>query len=104
MALAAGPERQVGKLVIRNIGLMLSGRLEQPLLDADTVVAENGRIVAVGRAAECDTGGDGVVVVDALGCALSPGADRQSRASGVRRLDAAAGSARLDRQHDERRG
>ena len=49
MALAAGPERQVGKLVIRNIGLLLSGMLEAPILDADTLVAEGGRIVAVGR-------------------------------------------------------
>ncbi len=72
MALAAGPETQRGKMVIRNIGLLLSGRLEQPILDADTVVAEGGRITAVGRAAECDTG-DAQVVIDAHGCALSPG-------------------------------
>ena len=72
MALAAGPERQSGKLVIRNVGLMLSGRLEAPLLEADTVVAESGRITAVGRAADCDTA-DARVVVDARGCALSPG-------------------------------
>jgi enamidase len=72
MALIAGPERQVGTLVIRNIGLLLSGRLEQPILDADTVVAEDGLIVAVGREAECDTGG-ARVVIDAQGCALSPG-------------------------------
>jgi hypothetical protein len=36
MALAAGPEAQLGKLVIRNIGLLLSGRLEEPILEADT--------------------------------------------------------------------
>jgi enamidase len=72
MALAAGPEKQIGKLVIRNIGLVLSGRLEQPILDADTIVAEAGRITAVGREKECDTG-DARVVIDAHGCALSPG-------------------------------
>lgn len=72
MALAAGPERQDGKLVIRGIGLLLSGRLEQPILDADTVVAEGGRITAVGRERDCDTG-DARVVVDAKGCALCPG-------------------------------
>ena len=72
MALAAGPEQQVGKLVIRNIGLLLSGRLEQPILDADTVVAEGGRITAVGRAKDCDTEG-ARVTIDAHGCALSPG-------------------------------
>ena len=39
---ATGPQ----KLVIRNIGLVLSGALENPILDADTVVSENGRITA----------------------------------------------------------
>ena len=72
MALAAGPEKQTGKLVIRNIGLMLSGALEAPLLDADTIVAAGGRIVAVGRAAGCDTGG-ATVTIDAQGCAAAPG-------------------------------
>ena len=43
---ATGP----GKLVIRNIGLLLSGAIEAPILDADTIVAENGRITAIGRA------------------------------------------------------
>ena len=72
MAIAAGPEKQVGKLVIRNIGLLLSGALEAPVLDADTVVAEGGRIVAVGKAAACDTG-NASVTIDAHGAALTPG-------------------------------
>jgi enamidase len=72
MALAAGPERQVGKLVVTNIGLLLSGALEAPILDADTIVAENGRIVAIGKRADCDTG-DARVTIDAHGCAVSPG-------------------------------
>ncbi len=72
MALAAGAEKQIGKLVISGIGLLLSGRLEQPILDADTIVAEDGRIASVGRAADCDSG-DARVVIDARGCALSPG-------------------------------
>ncbi len=72
MALAAGAETQVGKLVIRNIGLMLSGRLEEPILDADTIVAEGGRITAIGRAADCDTG-NARVSIDARGCAAMPG-------------------------------
>jgi enamidase len=72
MALSAGPEAQLGRMVIRNIGLLLSGMLEQPILDADTVVAENGRIVAVGREKDCDTE-QARVVIDANGCALSPG-------------------------------
>src|SRR3977135_588391 len=44
-----------GKLVIRNIGLLLSGALEKPILDADTIVAENGKITAIGRAKDVDT-------------------------------------------------
>ena len=43
---AAGPT----KLVIRNIGLLLRGAMEKPILDADTIVAENGKITAIGRA------------------------------------------------------
>jgi enamidase len=72
MALAAGPETQTGKLVVTNIGLMLSGKLEAPILDADTVVAEGGRITAVGRAKDCDSG-DARITIDAQGCALAPG-------------------------------
>jgi enamidase len=72
MALSAGPEKQVGKLVITNIGLLLSGALEAPILDADTIVAESGRIQAVGRRADVDTG-DARVTIDAHGCAVCPG-------------------------------
>ena len=80
MGLAAGPEKQVGRLVISNIGLMLSGALEAPVLDADTIVTENGRIVAVGKRADVDVG-DARVVIDAHGCAVSPGLiDMQRRA------------------------
>ena len=72
MALAAAPEQQQGKLVIRGVGLMLSGMLERPILDADTVVAEQGRITAVGREKDCDTEG-ARTIIEANGCALSPG-------------------------------
>lgn len=72
MALASGPETQRGRLVIRNLGLVLSGRLEAPILDADTVVVEGGRIVAVGRAGDVDCG-DARVTIDAQGCAVAPG-------------------------------
>jgi len=72
MALAAGPEKQVGKLVVTNIGLLLSGALEAPVLDADTIVAEAGRIVAVGKRLDCDTDG-ARVSIDAHGCAVAPG-------------------------------
>ena len=60
------------KLVVRNIGLMLSGDLDAPILDADALVAENGRIAALGKENELDTGGAGTVV-DARGTTLCPG-------------------------------
>ena len=72
MALAAGPEKQTGKLVIRNIGLLLTGKLEAPILDADTIVVEGGRIAAVGKQADCDLGG-ATQTIDAHGCAATPG-------------------------------
>ncbi len=61
-----------GKLVIRNIGLMLSGALERPILDADALVAIDGRIAAIGRLKDLDTEG-ATTIVDANGCALAPG-------------------------------
>jgi len=60
------------KLVIRNIGLMLSGALENPILDADTVVAVNGRITAIGRAKDVDLA-HATTTIDANGTALAPG-------------------------------
>jgi enamidase len=53
MAVAAAAETS-GKVVIRNIGLMLSGDIDRPILDADTIVVNNGVITAVGRQADCD--------------------------------------------------
>jgi enamidase len=61
-----------GKLVIRNIGLLLSGDIERPILDADTVVAVDGRITQVGKAQDCDTA-NADTLIDAKGVALAPG-------------------------------
>jgi enamidase len=60
------------KLVIRNIGLLLSGDLAQPILNADTVVAMGDRITAIGRDKDTDTSG-ATVTIDAKGTALAPG-------------------------------
>src|SRR5213595_3595040 len=65
---AAGPTR----LVIRNIGLVLSGAMEKPILDADTIVAENGKITAIGRAGDVNAGG-ATTIVDANGTTVAPG-------------------------------
>lgn len=61
-----------GKVVIRNVGLMLSGDIEAPILDADTVVVDDGLIVAIGREKDCDTDG-AQRVIDCRGTALCPG-------------------------------
>ncbi|MDJ1158964.1 amidohydrolase family protein [Chelatococcus sp. SYSU_G07232] len=68
------PQKSAGptKLVIRNIGLMLSGDLGQPILDADTIVAVDGRITAVGREKDVDTEG-ATTLVDAHGTTVAPG-------------------------------
>src|ERR1700704_859931 len=65
---ATGPS----KLVIRNIGLLLSGALEKPILDADTILAENGKITAIGRLKDIDTEG-ATTVIDANGTTVAPG-------------------------------
>ena len=60
------------KLVIRNIGLLLSGAIENPILDADTIVAENGKITAIGRAKDVNTEG-ATTIIDANGTVVAPG-------------------------------
>jgi enamidase len=60
------------KLVIRNIGLLLSGDLTNPILDADTVVAVGDRIAAVGKEKDVDTSG-ATSSIDAKGTTLAPG-------------------------------
>lgn len=62
----------VKKLVIRNIGLMLSGKMEEPILDADCLIAIDGKITAWGRAADMDTEG-ATTEIDANGSTLAPG-------------------------------
>lgn len=60
------------KTVIRNIGLLLSGDLANPILDADCIVALDGRIAAIGKAKDLDTD-QADVEVDAKGTAVAPG-------------------------------
>ncbi|MCP4392167.1 MAG: Enamidase, partial [Gammaproteobacteria bacterium] len=72
MATATTGATPTGKLVIHNIGLLLSGALEQPILDADTIIAIDGRISDVGRKGDLDTGAADIVV-DAGGTTLVPG-------------------------------
>ena len=63
---------QAAKLVVKNLGLILSGKLEEPLLDGDCVVAVDGRITAIGDQRELDTD-QASTVVDAKGISIAPG-------------------------------
>jgi enamidase len=61
-----------GKVVITNLGLMLSGDLRRPILDADTLVIEAGKISAVGKQSDCDLS-HANTRIDAQGTTLAPG-------------------------------
>ncbi len=60
-----------GRLLIRNIGLVLSGDLAQPILDADAILVTGGRIDGIGRAADFDE--EGAQIIDARGTTVAPG-------------------------------
>jgi enamidase len=57
------------KTLIRNIGQIVSGDIAKPLLDGDSIVTADGRIVAVGRGLDDDAD----TVVDARGSTVVPG-------------------------------
>src|SRR5438045_5225367 len=64
-------QKPSASLVIRNIGLLLSGDLDNPILDADTVLAVDGKIRAIGTQKDIDS--EGATVIDAKGTTLAPG-------------------------------
>ncbi|NQW84291.1 MAG: amidohydrolase family protein [Alcaligenaceae bacterium] len=61
-----------GKVVIKNIGLLLSGDLDQPILSADTIVINDGLIVAVGKEKDCDIS-HAKATIDAHNTCVAPG-------------------------------
>jgi enamidase len=68
----AGATPKSGKLVIKNIGLLLSGDIDHPILQADTIVVHDGLITAVGAASDCDIA-QADVVIDARKTCVAPG-------------------------------
>ena len=42
------------KLVITNIGQILSGKIEAPFIDGDCIIAVDGRITDIGKAKDLD--------------------------------------------------
>jgi enamidase len=61
-----------GKVVIKNIGLLLSGDIDRPILDADTIVVHDGFITAVGREKDCDLAG-AKTTIDVHQTCVAPG-------------------------------
>ena len=62
--MSQGTQQAPVKLVISNIGLILSGNLANPILSGDCIVAVDGRITAIGRAKDLDTD-QAATVIDA---------------------------------------
>lgn len=60
------------KLVIRNIGMILSGRMEEPILDGDCLIALDGRISDWGYEKDLDCSG-AETEIDTMGVTLAPG-------------------------------
>ena len=60
------------KLIIKNIGNILSGKLDAPILDGDCVIAIDGKISAIGDAKDLDTA-NADTTIDANQVTLTPG-------------------------------
>ena len=60
------------KTIIKNIGTIVSGDIEQPIIEGTVVVVEDGKIAAIGgEELAADT--ENAVVIDAKGITLTPG-------------------------------
>jgi enamidase len=57
------------RTLITNIGTVVSGDIEAPIADADSILIEDGRIAAIGRGLD----GDGAQMIDARGTTAFPG-------------------------------
>ena len=62
----------MNKVYIKNIGLLLSGDVVDPILKSDTILVENGLIQSVGMAGDLPLP-EGAQVIDAAGAAVMPG-------------------------------
>lgn len=62
----------MGEVVIKNIGKIASGNINQPILDADTILIKDGKIAKVGKKEEIDIGG-AAQNIDANGMVVTPG-------------------------------
>lgn len=62
----------MAKLLLKNIGTMVSGKIEEPILQADTIWVEDGVIKRVGRFEDGEEK-EAQVVIDCSGTTLTPG-------------------------------
>ena len=56
-------------MLVKNAGLVLSGDIKAPLLDADSIIIEDGLIKEIGQGLAAP---EGARVVDAAGAAVTP--------------------------------
>lgn len=59
----------MAKLLIKNIGKMVSGDIKNPFIDADAILVEDGKIAKIGKGSDVNA----EKVVDAKGTTLTPG-------------------------------
>ena len=62
----------MGSTIIKNIGTILSGDIDNPVLKGDTIVVTDGKIAAIGGA-EVASGSEAEKVIDAAGSTVTPG-------------------------------
>ncbi len=62
----------MSKVIIKNIGTIVSGDMNAPILDGSTIVMENGLITAIGGDELVEEGG-GITIVDAQQTTVTPG-------------------------------
>lgn len=62
----------MSSLLIKNIGLIVSGNFQQPLLDGDSILVKDGKISEIGPLASLNIGSV-EKVIDAAGCQVWPG-------------------------------
>ncbi|WP_110954838.1 amidohydrolase family protein [Anaerosinus massiliensis] len=60
----------MGKVLIKNIGTIVSGNIDQPILTGDSILIEDHKIVSIGKNL---TAGAAVQVIDANGTTVIPG-------------------------------
>ena len=58
------------KLAVVNIGKLLSGELKKPVLDADSIICENGLISSLGKKLDVS---EADIIIDAKNTTIIPG-------------------------------